>query len=208
MGAEYSYFLASGLALGFSAGFAPGPLLTLVMAETLQHDMRAGIKVAIAPFITDLPIILFSLFVLAKIHNFNILLGCISLCGGIFIAKMGIDHFFIKDHSPVNASGSSSSLLKGIMTNLLSPHPYLFWLSVGAPIMGKALRVDSSMVVVFLVTFYLLLVGSKVFLAVIIGRSKHFLNSNVYIVLMRFLGTMLIVLALFLFKDGIYLLMQ
>lgn len=208
MSVEFSYFLASGLALGFSAGFAPGPLLTLVMAETLQHDMRAGVKVAIAPFVTDLPIILFSLFVLTKIHNSNIILGCISLCGGIFIAKMGVGHYFVKKHSLENVSASSNSLFKGIMTNLLSPHPYLFWLSVGAPIMSKALRTDYSMVVVFLATFYFLLVGSKVFLAVIVGRSKQFLHSNIYLVLMRFLGIMLMLLALFLFKDGVHLLLQ
>ena len=46
------HFLTLGTVLGLSAGLAPGPLLTLVISETLQHDIRAGIKVAVAPFIT------------------------------------------------------------------------------------------------------------------------------------------------------------
>jgi len=57
-------FLGIGLILGLSAGFAPGPLLTLVISETLQHDLKAGVKVALAPIITDLPIIIFTLFIL------------------------------------------------------------------------------------------------------------------------------------------------
>ena len=45
------------LVLGLAAGFAPGPLLVLVISETLQHSTRAGIKVAFAPVITDLAIV-------------------------------------------------------------------------------------------------------------------------------------------------------
>jgi len=50
-------FLTIGIMLGTSAGFAPGPLLTLVISESLQHGVKSGAKVALAPIITDLPII-------------------------------------------------------------------------------------------------------------------------------------------------------
>jgi hypothetical protein len=49
------HFLTIGIILGLSAGFAPGPLLTLVISETLQHNINSGVKVALAPIITDLP---------------------------------------------------------------------------------------------------------------------------------------------------------
>jgi len=58
--------------LSVSAGFAPGPLLTLVISETLQHDIKSGVKVALAPIITDLPII-----ILSKLTNFHDILGII-----------------------------------------------------------------------------------------------------------------------------------
>ena len=44
-------FLTIGTILGLSAGFAPGPLLALVISETLQHDIKSGVKVALAPII-------------------------------------------------------------------------------------------------------------------------------------------------------------
>ncbi len=84
-------FLTIGTILGLSAGFAPGPLLTLVISETLQHDIKSGVKVALAPIITDLPIIILTLFILAKLSNFHNILGIISLTGGFVILFMGYE---------------------------------------------------------------------------------------------------------------------
>ena len=86
---EMTHYLTMGIVLGLSAGFAPGPLLTLVIAETLQHDIKAGFKVAIAPVITDLPIIILTLVVLSKLSNFHSILGVISIIGGFFVLFMG-----------------------------------------------------------------------------------------------------------------------
>jgi threonine/homoserine/homoserine lactone efflux protein len=100
----------------------------------------------------------------------------------------------------------SKSLMKGILVNALSPHPYLFWLSVGAPTMTKAMNQSIITALVFICTFYALLVGSKILLAILVGKSKSFLVGNVYICTMRFLGLVLCVLAFVLFRDGLKLL--
>ena len=50
-------FVVPGIVLGLAAGLAPGPLLVLVVAHSVRHGTREGVKVAIAPLITDLPII-------------------------------------------------------------------------------------------------------------------------------------------------------
>ena len=62
-------FLSAGLLLGLSGGLAPGPLLTLVASETLRHGARAGISVALAPLLTDAPIILATLWLLTRIFH-------------------------------------------------------------------------------------------------------------------------------------------
>ena len=55
---EIIEFLALGAFLGLASGISPGPLLTITISETLQHGKWEGIKVAISPLITDLPIVL------------------------------------------------------------------------------------------------------------------------------------------------------
>lgn len=200
------HYLTIGTVLGLSAGFAPGPLLTLVISETLQHDIKSGIKVALAPIITDLPIIILTLFILSKLSNFHGILGVISLTGGLFILFMGYKSLRTKGVKINLDEIKTKSLAKGVLANALSPHPYLFWFSVGAPTMTKAMSQNISAPLAFIISFYVFLVGSKIVLAILIGKSKSLLNGSAYIFTMRFLGLVLCVLAIVLFHDGLTLL--
>ena len=133
-------YLTIGIVLGLSAGFAPGPLLTLVISETLRHDVGSGVRVALAPAVTDLPIIAISLFVLSKLSDFHGVLGAISLLGGLFVLVMGYESISSKGVEVKAQEANPKSLAKGVLVNALSPHPYLFWFSVGAPIVIKAMN--------------------------------------------------------------------
>jgi threonine/homoserine/homoserine lactone efflux protein len=198
-------FLTTGTILGLSAGFAPGPLLALVVSETLQHDMKAGVKVALAPILTDLPIIVFTLFILAKLSRFHHILGIISIIGACFLLYLGIKNIQTKGVQINISTSAPKSLQKGILVNALSPHPYLFWFSVGGPTTIKAMSVSLSAALFFIGSFYMLLVGSKIFLAVLVGKSRSFLQGNTYVLTMRLLGVVLIILAGILFRDGFQL---
>ncbi len=197
------HYLTIGTILGLSAGFAPGPLLTLVISETFQHDVKAGIKVALAPIITDLPIIILTLFVLSKLAAFQSILGGISLAGGCFILWVGCANIRIKGVDLDLNQVQSRSLSKGILANVLSPHPYLFWLSVGAPIMTKAMTIGIEASIAFIISFYFFLVGAKIVLAVVSSKSKSVLKGSMYVYTMRFLGCALCVLATILLYDGL-----
>jgi len=199
-------FLAMGSILGLSAGFAPGPLLTLVISETLQHDIRAGVKVAIAPMITDLPIIMLTLFILVKLSGFHRVLGIISCMGGLFVLYLGWQSIVTKGVE-LNLQGTRPrSLAKGIIVNTLNPHPYLFWFGVGGPTVTKAMNLGMLAPLAFMGSFYVLLVGSKILIAVLVGKSRSFLVGNGYIYTMRLLGFALCALAIILFRDGFRLL--
>ena len=97
-------FLSAGTLLGLAAGFAPGPLLVLVVSETLRHGIKAGLKVSIAPLITDVPIIFISLIVLNRLAQFKSILGCISIFGGFLCS-------FCFAHLPC---GSPTGLFGGV----------------------------------------------------------------------------------------------
>ena len=196
----------AGAVLGLSAGFAPGPLLTLVITQTLKHSVREGIKVAMAPLITDLPIIAGSLFVLNELTDFKRILGLISFMGGMYVLYLA---FECAQTGPVSLEISKEqphSFKKGSLINVLNPHPYLFWITVGAPLTLKFYDANLFASLLFILYFYLLLVGSKVFLAVVVGKSRSFLTSKGYVYIMRILGSMLALFAFFLFKDALVLL--
>ena len=199
-------YLSTGTLLGLTAGFSPGPLLVLVISETLRHNVKEGIKVSIAPIITDLPILIVSLLILKKLSNFEVVLGCVSIIGGIFVLYLGYESFRTKGIDLNIEKQSSNALKKGIITNALNPHPYIFYMTVGAPIMLKALNKNAFWAVAFLASFLLFLVGSKVILAIITGKSRTFLKNKAYIFIVRTLGALLFLFSFILFRDGLRLL--
>jgi len=198
-------YLLLGVLLGMSAGFAPGPLLTLVIAETLRHNIASGIRVALAPLVTDLPIIMLTWLVLSRLAEFHHIIGVISLVGGAVILFMGVESICIKTPASDFTKTAPKSLTKGVLANALSPHPYLFWFSVGGPVLTRAGATGIVAPLAFVGSFYIMLVGSKVLTAVLVGKSKMFLTGRLYKLMMRLLGLALCGLAFFLFRDGLRL---
>jgi threonine/homoserine/homoserine lactone efflux protein len=200
------HFLTIGLVLGLSAGLAPGPLLTLVVSETLRYHVGAGIRVALAPLISDLPIVVVSVGLLSTMSGFESVLGGISLVGGAVVFRMGVHGLRTRALVIEPEISGSNALAKGVLVNVLSPHPYLFWISVGAPLVHRAMAVSVAAAGAFILGFYLLLVGAKVVLALVVGRSRTVIKGRAYVFTMRGLGLALCLLALVLFRDGLSLL--
>ena len=195
--------IVSGFIFGLAAGISPGPLLTLVISETLLHSKKEGIKVAAAPVITDLPIIVISIFILSRLSDINIIIGLISLFGGLYILYLAYESITVKSIELDQQTIKAYSLRKGIIANVLNPHPYLFWVLIGAPTIVKAYQINKFLPFSFIIVFYFMLVGSKVFVAVITEKTKSVLNNKFYIYTIRFLGVLLFVFALFLFLDSL-----
>jgi threonine/homoserine/homoserine lactone efflux protein len=199
------HFLFMGLVLGLSAGLAPGPLLTLVVSETLRYHAGAGIRVALAPLISDLPIVVVSVGLLSTMADFEAVLGAISLMGGAVVFRMGVHGLKTRALVIEPEVSGRNALVKGVLVNVLSPHPYLFWISVGAPLVHRAMAVSLAAAMAFIAGFYLLLVGSKVVVALAVGRSRTVIKGRAYVLIMRGLGLALCLLALMLVKDGLTL---
>ncbi len=125
-------FLAAGAALGASAGFSPGPLLTLVLAQTLAHGPREGVKVAMAPCSRTPPC------------SWPPFWPCPSFRTGpppgpsvpgraAVVTLYGLECLRARPLSLPDIRVSPGSLRKGVVANFLNPHPYVFWATVGAP---------------------------------------------------------------------------
>jgi|WetSurMetagenome_2_1015567.scaffolds.fasta_scaffold31685_4 threonine/homoserine/homoserine lactone efflux protein len=197
-------FLSIGAVLGLSAGISPGPLLALVISETLRHNKREGIKIALTPLITDVPIIIFSLIVLFMFAGSQVALSVISFLGGVFVVYLGVDCLNTRGLVADTQKSGIKSIGKGTIVNILNPHPYFFWITVGAPMVMKARQSSIWAVVAYFLAFYLFLVGSKIIVALLVDKSREFLKNSTYIWIMRGLGIILLVFAVLFFYDGIF----
>jgi threonine/homoserine/homoserine lactone efflux protein len=198
----YTALLVGGM-FGLSAGLSPGPLMTLVVTQTLQHNAREGVFVAAAPILTDAPIILISFFILKELSTIEPVLGLIASVGGLYVLYLSYETIIT---GPVRAETSliqPRSLRKGVLVNALNPHPYLFWATVGVPFILKAHQNNSIAPWLFIFSFYCFLTGSKVFIALIVGRFRTFLEGKIYLYLMRVLGAVLLGFAVFLLREAL-----
>ena len=195
-------FLFSGVVFGLSAGLSPGPLLTLVISETLKHGMKEGMKVSIAPLLTDLPIVLITILVLSRLSNMLPVLGVVSLLGCAFLTYLGFESISFRGVDIDVGLTKPHSVKEGVITNFLNPSPYMFWFTIGAPLVLKALQIGLFSASLFILGFYVCLVGSKVFVAIVVGKSRFFLKSRNYVYTIRFLGVILLFFAALFLKDS------
>ena len=195
-------FTAAGLLLGLSGGLAPGPLLALVASETLRHGVRAGVAVALAPLLTDPPIVLAALLALRPLTGQDLPLALLHLGGGLYLAWLSLESLRFRGAAlPPVAPGNA--LRRGVIANVLNPNPYLFWLAVGAPTVLAAWRREPLAAAAFIAAFYLPLIGAKAALALLLNRLRHaLLHSRGYVVLMRGLGGLLMAYALLWLYEG------
>lgn len=161
---------------------------------------------AIVPIITDLPIIVVSYFLLTRLTGLEVVLGAICLVGGLYVLYLAYEALFASPVTLTLPKEQAQSVKKGVIVNALSPHPYMFWITVGGPLVVKALANGIMAPLAFLGSFYIFLVGSKIVLAAAVAKSRKFLTSKGYLYSMHILGGGLAFFAFLLLRDALRLL--
>ncbi|MCP5116709.1 MAG: LysE family translocator [bacterium] len=195
-------FLITGITLGAAAGLSPGPLLAFLVSQTLRYGMREGLKVAMAPVLTDLPIVAASLLLLSQLADTGPVLAAIAVIGGLYIAWLGLESIRIRAIEASDTGASPHSVRKAMLINFLNPHVYVFWMTVGSPLVLDASKTSMARAVAFVTGFYVLLCGSKMVLAVLIHRSRGLLAGSAYLWTIRILGIALLVFAVWLLMGA------
>ncbi|MCC6177520.1 MAG: LysE family transporter [Chloroflexi bacterium] len=174
-------FLVLGGGIGFVAGVSPGPVLTLVVAETLGGGWRRGAAVAAGPLLADGPIVVLAFLVMSNLPP-EVVRG-VSLLGGAFLLYLAISTF-LNGRQARLAKGerlpARGGLLKGLLARVLSPNPYLFWFLVGAPLLVQAAQEHWLAAPAFLVGYYSTIIGSNVVLALAVYRWMGLFSERVY----------------------------
>lgn len=170
-----AYFI-QGLLLGFPAAASPGPLQAFFLSETMRVGWRRTLPTALAPLISDLPIILLVLLILTRTPEW--LLRIIRIGGGLFLLYLAASYLISfrrgsQDES-IPEQPLRTSVFKAALTNLLNPNPYIFWGIVAGPILLSALRQSTSLGLSFILGFYGTLIGGFVFFITIFATGRRY----------------------------------
>lgn len=195
--------LLNGLTMGLANGLSPGPLMTLVISQTMRFNFREGLKISLTPIIGGIPVILISIWVYKALSHSHVLLGCISLFGCGFLFVMGVSNLRVKAIESQSGEVQRASLMKGTLATLLNPAPYAFWISVGAPLAIQSVQSGLSEVLGFLTSFFVALVGSNVLVALTAAYASRHLKASIFLWVVRILGVLLIVYACLFLRNGL-----
>ena len=172
---------AAGIALGLFEGIRPGPLLTMVIRETLTGGGYAGARAASAPIFTDGPLIIVSIFLSGWIAEQPSILFVISLLGAGFLVWFGIDCFRIEAPDPDTAQEAvTGSFRRGVITNLLNPNVYVFWFLIGGPLMASAADEEPLAPVAYALSFLVTIIIVKMAIALIFDRTRGSMSPRAY----------------------------
>jgi threonine/homoserine/homoserine lactone efflux protein len=194
-----------GIGLGLAAGASPGPLSALLVAVSVDRGFHAGARVAMAPLLSDAPIVMLSLLLLKDLPV--AFLGGLTLLGGLFLGYLGAESLGREDRAATagaTPSAATKDLWQGAAVNFLNPHPWMFWMSVGAPTLVSGWRRDPLDAIGYLIGFYVFIVGSKLALAWLSARGGQALQGGPWMErTIKLCGLLLLILGALLCYRGI-----
>jgi threonine/homoserine/homoserine lactone efflux protein len=161
---------------------------------------KRGAIVAIAPLISDIPLIIVILVLLNQIPNFA--LRAISLIGGVYVIYLAWKLFQAWKSPPFNQLEAKvnfpQNLMRAVLVNYSSPGPYMFWTLVNGPLLLSALRTSIFHGIVFLISFYSLFIGGMLGLVGIFSQAgrlaSHFVRvlKLISVIILSLLGIIMI----------------
>jgi threonine/homoserine/homoserine lactone efflux protein len=168
-------YLIQGIGYGFAAAVQPGPFQTYLISQTLSKGWRLTLPAALAPLISDGPIIVLALVVLSQVPVwFQRLL---YIAGGLFILYLAYSAFVAwrnyDKSGVVTDSSGRQSVVKAAMMVALSPGPYIYWSLVSGPILLAGWREAPANGLGFLVSFYATIVLSLSGIIVMFGTARQ-----------------------------------
>lgn len=181
-------YLFKAVALGFSAAVIPGPFQIYMLSQALRYGWRRGAVTALAPLVSDGPIILVVLLLLARLPRWT--LEALQIAGGAFVLYLawaawralratGQD----ADLSPTTAP--STTLLQAATLNMLSPVVYIFWATVSGPLLVQGWQRAPIEGLAFVACFYgaMILTSEVLIIAVCLLQKLHTSMTRVMLAL-------------------------
>lgn len=219
----------SAFAIGFSGALMPGPLLSVVIAQTIRWGFWPGFRVVIGHAVADLIVLALFLAGAGTLMAKNSVAAVVALGGGVMLLWMGGQMVAgsvrgtvrIDDHQDGglifanrNAEGNgrrlwSRSLVTGITASVSNPYWFLWWATVGSGYISVALRSGGSGLL-NAASFYTGHILSDfawyASLGLAVAGGRRYVNDTVYRVLVGCSGVFLAGMAVYFGVSGVRLL--
>ena len=168
-------YLIQGIGYGFAAASQPGPFQAFLVSQSLTRGWKRALPGALAPLVSDGPIILLCVLVLSQLPDW--LQQVMYILGGLFVLYLAYGAFKSwRDYDETIAHPELSgqqTILKAALTNAISPGAYLFWMFITGPLLVQGWRETPVHGLALLVGFYATLISGLAVIIVIFGSAAR-----------------------------------
>lgn len=172
-------FLLQGVGFGLAAASQPGPLQTYLITQSVTRGWKRALPTALAPLVSDGPIILLCVLVLSQVPNW--MQRFLYIVGGLFVLYLAYGSYKAwREFHEFQAQPETlahQGILKAAITNALSPGAYIFWTLVTGPILVRGWREAPINGIGFLLGFYAAMIASLAAIIIIFGVAGKFGNK-------------------------------
>ncbi len=181
----------------------------MVAGTALERGFKAGFVLALTPLVTDIVPMLFSALLLENLGWTA--LTVLGIVGGAVIVVVGIR--FLKDHGRTEAlplaaatpdetalpeRRQSARVLHVVLSTLLNPSPWVFWLIVASPLLLRSWNRSRTEGIIFIVVIFLTNIATASTLAWIASHSRKILHPAWHRRALKMVGVTLIAAGAFL----------
>ncbi len=168
-------YVIQGVGLGFAAAVQPGAFQTYVISQALVNGWRRTLPAALAPLVSDGPIIALMVLLLTRLPRSA--MAWMHLASGLFILYLARGAFLawrvFEIATPQAAGAGGRSLLKAATMNMLSPGPYMFWSLVAGPLLVRGWQEAPPFGFVFLGGFYAAMIITLGSIILLFGAARQ-----------------------------------
>jgi threonine/homoserine/homoserine lactone efflux protein len=172
--ASLAGYAAQGIGYGFAAAAQPGAFQAFIISQTLKNGWRKTLPAALAPLISDGPIVVLMVVILSRLPEWGRTLLYIG--GALFILYLARGAYVawrrFDEGTNAVAGAGIGSLLKAATMNLLSPGPYLYWGLVAGPVLVRAWSESPASGVTFLAGFYIAMMATLSGIILLFGTAR------------------------------------
>ena len=198
-------FVLQAIIISLSGVMAPGPI-TAATIGTGARSPHAGVLVAIGHGIIEFPLMVFIYYGLGHVLEFTYVKATIFTLGGLFLLLMGLDMLrTIKRVETLSHNQSKTPLVAGILLSMGNAYFLLWWASVGATLISKAVAFGLTGVLTFAVVHWLCDFVWLYFLSAVSFKGGNVFGITFQKVMFGMCGSFLLFFSLKFLMDAVYL---
>ena len=178
-----SIFLVS-FAIALSGAIMPGPLLTVVISESLKHGHKTGPLMSLGHALLEVITLVLLLFSFNQLVKEPVIIKVISLTGSFILFVTGIKMLAALSELEVEVKAverkAMGLVFAGFWMSVINPYFAIWWLTIGLGLILSAQKAGWLAVVFFFLGHILADFAWYSFISSTITRGRNFLTGPLY----------------------------